>query len=154
MLGARIVIVMLGVFAVAGCAANHSDDPRDAAPGGDTAGGPAADSCQLNTTAPRTFPEDGPCDDSEPTRGGVPDSKASGHYTVTCDPQPLEAPGCNGVPNDAWNKCALRRCESKISYPKGCYVTMPTRNPHWNAADTCMCDDTLANGNFQWTCPI
>jgi hypothetical protein len=116
------------------CAADH--------PGAD------ADSCI--TTRPRTFPADGPCDDSEPVRGKF-TLTPSGHYIVTCDAQPLDEPGCIGVPNDVWDACALRRCEPTVSYPKGCNLIMPTANPHFSStADHCECTD--ASGELHWTC--
>jgi hypothetical protein len=161
-------LLRLAVLAAVGCASQHASV---ADPGGSSAGGPspgtivvprtaagkagsgtAADGCM--TSLPHMFPSDGPCDDSQPIRGEFTLTPA-GHYLITCDPQPLEAPGCKGVPNDSWNACALRRCAARVSYPKGCNVIMPTVNPHYSStAFYCMCSDDFEPGKFQWSCPI
>src|SRR4051794_805764 len=89
MSAARAAAIALGVCAALSCSSAHSDRPDPGpADGGNAAGGHAADRCQISATVPRVFPTDGPCDDTEPvheTINGVP----TGHYSVTCDPQPL-----------------------------------------------------------------
>ena len=159
----QVVPTWLGLLAVVGCATDHNGTADQAGTAGKLASDHARASgsdaagehqCSVKTDAPRTFPEGGPCDDEAPVRGELTFTPA-GHYIVTCEPQPLEAPGCRGVPNDAWNKCALRRCAPSVSYPKGCHVVMPTGNPHFsNNADTCECQDPFVPGNFLWMCPI
>jgi hypothetical protein len=136
--------------------ASPSDARADASvakdAGSNAADGGLANSCVVTTVGPRIFPDDGPCDDSDPVRGEF-TLTPSGHYIVTCKPQPLEAAGCKGVPNDVWNSCALRRCEASVSYPKGCQVMMPTGNPHQgNYADSCECSDPIVKGELKWWC--
>ena len=123
-----------------------------------TAGARAQEDCApfkaggINT---KVFPEDGPCDDSEPARvaaGAVPPHR----YAVTCDARSLDEPGCKGLPNDIWGRCALRRCEAQVSYPAGCRVYLPSENPNFaGTPQECTCSPSPFPGEpAQWTCGL
>lgn len=100
------------------------------------------------------YPDSGPCDDSEPIRAAT-GADAMGHYAVTCEPQPLDQPGCKGVPNDSWARCALRRCEAKVSYPEGCSVFLPHENPYYpGSPQSCRCMLVPGSDKLSWVCPI
>jgi hypothetical protein len=112
----------------------------------------AADSC--TTDFPRNYPDAGECDDSEPAR--VDEGKAIKQgYAVTCDSQALDAGGCEGLPNDIWGRCSLRRCEAKRSYPEGCIVWLPTQNPYYpGSAQNCTCMPSTSSHELRWSCGL
>jgi hypothetical protein len=77
-------------------------------------------------------------------------------YAVTCESQPLDAPGCKGVPNDIWGPDTMRRCEGTVSYPEGCVVYLPSENPYYaGTQQRCTCERFPPNADTaSWGCPI
>jgi hypothetical protein len=122
----------------------HTADPLDAGP-----------DCSTPPDAPRTFPDSGLCDDSEPQRG-ISGQPAPDGYVIYCDPQPLGTRGCDGVPNDIWGTCSLRRCPARATYPEGCSVNLPTKSMFiLGGPQTCVCQADLPNGTEpHWICPL
>src|SRR5262249_6231313 len=106
-------MVWLSLAAVS-CGQHHDGDATDAG---------------CSRDLPAKFPDSGPCDDPEPVTGPF-NLTANGRYQITCKPQPLDAVGCKGLPEDTWNHCALRRCAAEASYPVGCNLVTPTSAPH------------------------
>src|SRR4051812_9510600 len=101
MSAARVVAIVFGVLGALSCSSVHRDGPDpEPADGSNSVGGHAADRCQISATLPHVFPTDGPCDDTDPIRETLsPNSAPTGHYSVSCDPQPLATPGCTSLPD-------------------------------------------------------
>jgi hypothetical protein len=108
----------------------------------------------------RTFPDAGPCDDAPPARIAQGTDAPVCRYAITCDPLPPDATdvkGCEGLPNDMWSADALRRCPTRVRYPEGCMVYLPTPNPYWpGAPQGCGCTTRHLPGHEStgWGCPL
>lgn len=101
-----------------------------------------------------SFPDSGPCDDSPVLRIGA-GVDTHGRYAVSCDSQAPEMPGCQGIPNDLWGRCVLRRCESTESYPEGCAVQLPHENPYYpGSPQACVCMRVSPDMPLNWTCGL
>ena len=158
----------MGLWAVlttgsAGCARTYepplsmqsvqSDDAAVASPDA----GKAVE-CSLPSGNIRDFPDAGPCDDSRIIRiaaGEAPPKDVLGQYALTCDAVTPGSEACVGLPNDIWGACALRRCASTESYPRGCMVYLPTQNPYYpGPGQACDCTNVPGETQLRWLCGL
>lgn len=73
---------------------------------------------------------------------------------VTCAPQPLDAGGCVGLPQNPWGPNPDMG-EPTNRYPLGCGVDFPNDNPYYpcSGPQQCVCSNAIADMS-RWICPL
>lgn len=97
----------------------------------------------------------GPCDDRDPEHVADLTRVPLGTYAIDCDPQPLDAAGCKGIPTDIWSRCAHDQCAARHSYPEGCNLVLPSQNPNYpGPGQGCACMRSFGSDQVMWTCGL
>lgn len=75
--------------------------------------------------------------------------------TVLCQPQPLDAPGCLGLPSNPFGTSGDGGLDTPTaSYPESCVVQLPSCNPYYPCSGPVSCVCGLIGTTYSWACPI
>jgi hypothetical protein len=75
--------------------------------------------------------------------------------TVQCQPQPLDARGCLGLPSQPLSSSGDGGMDMPTaSYPEGCVVQFPACNPYYPCSGPLYCVCEPNGTTLSWTCPI
>jgi hypothetical protein len=90
-----------------------------------------------------------------PQMCGSPPPALPAATTVQCQPQPLDAPGCLGLPSQPLSTAGDGGMETpSASYSEGCVVQFPACNPYYPCSGPLYCVCGRVGTTLSWTCPI